>query len=146
MWCRANLERQYENTYPAPSKTGVTGVTRVTSIVKRPVSLTSTPVTQFSDIAYIRCNAAPACNAKISVQVLRADVLARACQATLAGSALKAQGVGLSVRRRMRPLTDRQTVLHSALSSGLLRSLSAQPLYDLCRAQVADACHLIDQC
>lgn len=43
-------------------------------------------------------------------------------------------------------MTDRQTILHSALSSGLLKSLSAQPLYDLCRGQVADACHLIDQC
>lgn len=43
-------------------------------------------------------------------------------------------------------MTDRQTILHSALSSGLLKSLSAQPLYDLCREQVADACHLIDQC
>lgn len=43
-------------------------------------------------------------------------------------------------------MTDRQTILHSALSSGLLKSLSAQPLYDLCREQVADTCHLIDQC
>lgn len=43
-------------------------------------------------------------------------------------------------------MTDRQTILHSALSSGLLKSLSAKPLYDLCREQVADACHLIDQC
>jgi hypothetical protein len=43
-------------------------------------------------------------------------------------------------------MTDRQIILHSALSSGLLKSLSAQPLYDLCRGQVADACHLIDQC
>lgn len=57
-----------------PSKTGVTGVTRVTPIVKRPVSVASTPVTQLSDIAYIRCNAAPACNTKVSAQVLRADV------------------------------------------------------------------------
>jgi hypothetical protein len=89
-----------------PSKTGVTGVTRVTPIVKRPVSLASTPVTQLSDIAYIRCNAAPACNAKVSAQVLWADVFARACQATLAGSALQAQGVGLSVTRRMTPGND----------------------------------------
>ncbi|MGO4800945.1 hypothetical protein ACEN2T_16835 [Pseudomonas sp. W22_MBD1_FP4] len=43
-------------------------------------------------------------------------------------------------------MTDRQTILHSALSSGLLKSLSAQPFYDLCLEQVADACHLIDQC
>lgn len=56
-----------------PSKTGVTGVTRVTPIVKRPVSLAFRPVTQLSNIAYIRCNAATACNAKVSAQVLRAD-------------------------------------------------------------------------
>jgi hypothetical protein len=43
-------------------------------------------------------------------------------------------------------MTDHQVILHSALRSGLLKSLSAQPLYDLCRGQVADACHLIDQC
>lgn len=43
-------------------------------------------------------------------------------------------------------MTDSQTILHSALSSGLLKSLSVQPLYDLCREQVADTCHLIDQC
>ncbi|WP_244976365.1 hypothetical protein [Pseudomonas lurida] len=43
-------------------------------------------------------------------------------------------------------MTDHQVILHSALGSGLLKSLSAQPLYDLCRGQVADACHLIDQC
>lgn len=89
-----------------PSKTGVTGVTRVTPIVKRPVSLASTPVTQLSEIAYIRCNAAPTCNAKVSAQVLRAGVFARACQATLAGSAPQTQGVGLSVIRRMRPGND----------------------------------------
>lgn len=56
------------------SKTGVTGVTCVTPIVKSPVSLAYTPVTQLSDIAYIQCNAAPACNAKVSAQVLPADV------------------------------------------------------------------------
>jgi hypothetical protein len=43
-------------------------------------------------------------------------------------------------------MTDHKVILHSALGSGLLKSLSAQPLYDLCRGQVADACHLIDQC
>jgi len=94
-----------EHTQP-PSKTGVTGVTRVTPTAKRPVSLASTPVTQLSDIAYIRCNAAPACNAKVSAKVLRGDVFARACQATLAGSVLQAQGVGLLVTRRMKPGND----------------------------------------
>lgn len=43
-------------------------------------------------------------------------------------------------------MTDHQVILHSALGSGVLKSLSAQPLYDLCSGQVADACHLIDQC
>ena len=75
-------------------------------------------------------------------------LFARANQATFAGSAFQAQGVGLSVTWGLRHLamTDRQTILHSALGSGLLKSLSAQPLYDLCRGQAADACHLIDQC
>lgn len=43
-------------------------------------------------------------------------------------------------------MTDHQVILHSSLGSGLLKSLSEQPLYDLCRGQIADACHLIDQC
>lgn len=60
------------HTHP-PSKTGVTGVTRVTPIAKSPVSLAFTPVTQMRDIAYIRCNAAQACNATVSPQALRAD-------------------------------------------------------------------------
>ena len=58
-----------------PSKTGVTGVTSVTPFTKRPVSLALMPVTQLSDIAYPRCNAAPACNAKVSIRVLWAGVL-----------------------------------------------------------------------
>ena len=130
-----------------PSKSGVTRVTRVTPLAKCPDSLAFTPVTQLSDIAYIRCNATPTCNAQVSAQLLRAGVFARAYQATFAGSTLQAQGVGLSVTQRLRHLamTDRQTVLHSALSNGRLKSLSGQSLYDLCRGQVADACHLIDQ-
>ena len=43
-------------------------------------------------------------------------------------------------------MTDHQPILHLALSNGLLSYLCAQPLYDLCREQVADACRLIDQC
>lgn len=58
-----------------PSKTGVTGVTRVTPIVKRPVSLPFTRVTQLSSLAFIRCNTARACNAKISAWLLRASAL-----------------------------------------------------------------------
>lgn len=58
-----------------PSKTGVTGVTRVTPIAKRPVSLAFRCVTQFNSLAYIRCNAAHACNAKASARMLRASVL-----------------------------------------------------------------------
>lgn len=50
-------------THP-PAKTGVTGVTRVTPIAKRPVSLAFTYVTQLSSLAFIRCNTARACNAK----------------------------------------------------------------------------------
>ncbi|WP_237504463.1 hypothetical protein [Pseudomonas syringae] len=43
-------------------------------------------------------------------------------------------------------MIDRQTILHSALSRGLLSYLSTQPLYDLCSGQITDACRLIDQC
>ncbi|ELS39843.1 hypothetical protein [Pseudomonas syringae] len=43
-------------------------------------------------------------------------------------------------------MIDRQAILHSALSRGLLSYLSTQPLYDLCSGQVTDACRLIDQC
>ena len=69
------MEGQNERTYLAPSKTGVTGVTSVTPFTKRPISLAFTPVTQLSGIQYIGCNAARACNAKVSIQVLRADAL-----------------------------------------------------------------------
>ena len=58
-----------------PSKRGVTGVTRVTPLAKRPVSLAFTAVTQLSDPAYLRCNAAPACNAKVNARALWADGL-----------------------------------------------------------------------
>lgn len=43
-------------------------------------------------------------------------------------------------------MTDQHPILHLALSRGLLSYLCAQPLYSLCREQVADACRLIDQC
>ncbi|WP_262381428.1 hypothetical protein [Pseudomonas sp. WS 5079] len=43
-------------------------------------------------------------------------------------------------------MNDHQPILHLALSRGLFSYLSTQPLYDLCREQVTDACRLIDQC
>lgn len=43
-------------------------------------------------------------------------------------------------------MNDHQPILHLALSRGLFSYLSAQPLYELCREQVTDACRLIDQC
>ncbi|SCZ60388.1 MULTISPECIES: hypothetical protein [unclassified Pseudomonas] len=43
-------------------------------------------------------------------------------------------------------MVDHHLTLHSVLSRSLLKYLSAQPLYDLCREQIADACHMIDQC
>lgn len=43
-------------------------------------------------------------------------------------------------------MTDHQPILYLALSRGLFSYLSEQPLYDLCRGQVDDACRLIDQC
>lgn len=58
-----------------PSKSGVTGVTRVTPLAKRPVSLVLTAVTPLSGSANIQCNAAPACNAKVSTMILRAAAL-----------------------------------------------------------------------
>lgn len=59
----------------SPAKTGVMSVTRVTTFVKRPVSFAFMPVTHLSGLSYTRCNAAPACNAEVSVTLLRADVL-----------------------------------------------------------------------
>lgn len=43
-------------------------------------------------------------------------------------------------------MTDQQPTAHSMLSAGLIKYLSAQPLYGLCREQLAAVCHLIDQC
>lgn len=53
----------------APSKSDVTRVTRVTPLAKCPDSLALTPVTQFSSLTYMRCNAATACNAKVITQL-----------------------------------------------------------------------------
>ncbi len=72
-----------------PSKTGVTGVTSVTPVTKRPVSLAFTPVTQLSNIAYIRCNAAYACNAKVSILGCGQALGAPVYQANFAGSAFR---------------------------------------------------------
>ena len=83
MWCWTNLERQHERTHPAPSKTGVTGVTSVTPFTKRPVSLAFTAVTQLSSIAYIRCNAARACNANVSIKVSWAGALRSSLQSEI---------------------------------------------------------------
>lgn len=57
------------------SKNGVTGVTRVTPITRRPVSLAFTTVTQLSSLANLGCNAASTCNAKVNALALRADGL-----------------------------------------------------------------------
>lgn len=43
-------------------------------------------------------------------------------------------------------MIDDQITSHSALTSGLIKYLSAQPLYELCHEQLADVCYLIDQC
>ncbi|MDU8357255.1 hypothetical protein [Pseudomonas syringae group sp. J309-1] len=43
-------------------------------------------------------------------------------------------------------MTESQPILQSVLSGDLFNSLSAKPLFELCREQIADACHLIDQC
>lgn len=43
-------------------------------------------------------------------------------------------------------MTDSQPILQLVLSGDLLNSLSAKPLFALCREQIANACYLIDQC
>jgi len=43
-------------------------------------------------------------------------------------------------------MTDHQIASRTALTSGLIAYLSAQPLYQLCREQLTDVCYLIDQC
>ncbi|WP_256580761.1 hypothetical protein [Pseudomonas sp. QTF5] len=43
-------------------------------------------------------------------------------------------------------MIDHQPTLHSALTAGLIKYLSAQPLYEFCHEQLADVCYLIDQC
>jgi len=77
-----------------PSKIGVTGVTRVTPLTKGPVSLAFTPVTQLRDTAYIRCNAAQACNAKVSAQALRADAFRPSLPSNLRWLRLSSAGRG----------------------------------------------------
>lgn len=56
------------------SKTGVTRVTRVTSLAKRPASLAFTTVTHLSEIAFHRCNADHTCNSKAGARVLQVKV------------------------------------------------------------------------
>lgn len=58
----------------SPSKIHVTSVTRVTPHAKRPDSLAFTAVTRLRDLPYTRCNAALACNARLSPRLLRANV------------------------------------------------------------------------
>lgn len=43
-------------------------------------------------------------------------------------------------------MTDHQITPRTALTSGLIAYLSAQPLYELCREQLEDVCYLIDRC
>ncbi|WP_085586668.1 MULTISPECIES: hypothetical protein [unclassified Pseudomonas] len=43
-------------------------------------------------------------------------------------------------------MNDKYPATHSAFTASLINHLSAQPLYDLCRKQLANVCYLIDQC
>jgi hypothetical protein len=43
-------------------------------------------------------------------------------------------------------MNDHHPILHSALTAGLIKYLSGQPLYELCREQFADVCYVIDEC
>lgn len=60
------------------SKSGVTGVTRVTTYAKRPNSLAFTPVTRMLSSPYSRCNSAKTCNAKPSPRPAAGSFLPRA--------------------------------------------------------------------
>lgn len=68
----------------SPSKIGVTGVTRVTTLAKHPTSLAFTAVTRLRDCPYTSCNSYLTCNARLSPRLLWADVryawLARECR------------------------------------------------------------------
>lgn len=43
-------------------------------------------------------------------------------------------------------MSNRQPILHSALTAGLTQYLSGQPLYEYCSEQISDVCELIDKC
>jgi hypothetical protein len=43
-------------------------------------------------------------------------------------------------------IDDDQITFHTAFTVDLIQYLSAQPLYELCREELADVCYLIDQC
>ena len=60
------------------SKSGVTGVTRVTTYAKRPKLLALTPVTRMLGSPYSRCNSAQTCNAKASPCPAAGNFLPRA--------------------------------------------------------------------
>lgn len=72
-----------------PSKTGVTGVTSVTLLTKRPVSLAFMPVTQSGDIAYLRCNLPLRVTLKSASGCCGQALCAQAYQANFAGSAFR---------------------------------------------------------
>jgi hypothetical protein len=82
-----------------PSKTGVTGVTGVTPFTKRLVSLAFTAVTQQRCIAYIGCNAAHACNAKVSILGCGQALGAPVYQANFVGSAFRGEEITLGTLR-----------------------------------------------
>lgn len=60
------------------SKSGVTGVTRVTTYAKRPNSLAFKSVTRMRGAPYSRCNSTQTCNAKTSPPPAAGSCLPRA--------------------------------------------------------------------
>jgi hypothetical protein len=60
------------------SKSGVTGVTRVTTYAKRPNSLAFKSVTRMRGAPYSRCNSAKKCNAKTRLRPAAGRCLPRA--------------------------------------------------------------------
>lgn len=63
-----------------PFKIHVTGVTRVTTLAKRPDSLIFKTVTLMGDSPYTSCDIDQTCNAKATRYSLRADVESGVCR------------------------------------------------------------------
>lgn len=87
------------------SKSGVTGVTRVTTYAKRPNSLAFTSVTRMRDYPYFRCNSTQTCNARTSPRHAAGSCLPRTGRGvSLVIIANIGRGIGAHTMRE--PLTN----------------------------------------